>query len=105
MSDGASEAKTKVALWRFAKTSMGILYAQNYIKKKTLLEIAMLGCWGEVACVYPSRLFPNPYLISGVTRTHVGQSLLKLSITDLYAYRIFVESLRYKVLIFCLCRS
>ena len=33
------------------------------------------------------------------------QLLLKLSITDLYAYCIFFESLRYKVLIFCLCGS
>ena len=31
--------------------------------------------------------------------------LLKLYITNLYAYWIFVESLNYKVLIFCLCRS
>ena len=32
------------------------------------------------------------------------QLLLKLAITDLYAYFIFVESLHYKVLIFWLCR-
>ena len=33
------------------------------------------------------------------------QLLLKLFITNFYAYFIFVESLRYKVLIFCLCWS
>ena len=31
------------------------------------------------------------------------QLLLKLDITDLYAYCIFVEYLCYKVLILCLC--
>ena len=70
-------------------------------KKKTLLEILLLGCWGEVARTYPSRMNPNLYLILGVTWEHVGQLLLKLSITGLYAYYIFVEYLRYKVLIFC----
>ena len=35
----------------------------------------------------------------------VCPSLLKLYITDLYQYCIFVESLCYKVLIFCVCRS
>ena len=73
--------------------------------KKTLLEILVLGCWGEFARVYPSWLCPNTYLISGVTRSHVGKSLLKISITDLYAYCIFVEYLRYKVLIYFLCGS
>ena len=34
---------------------------------------------------------------------HAGQLLLKIFITDMYAYRIFVESLRYKVLIYFLC--
>ena len=34
---------------------------------------------------------------------HVGQFLLKLPITDLDEYCIFIEYLRYKVLIFCLC--
>ena len=33
------------------------------------------------------------------------QVLLKLYITDLYAYCIFTEPLGYKVLIFCLCGS
>ena len=37
-----------------------------------------------------------------VMSAHVGKILLKLSITDMYAYCIFVEPLRYKVLIFCL---
>ena len=36
--------------------------------------------------------------------SHVGKLLLKISITDIYAYSVFFESLRYKVLIFCLCR-
>ena len=73
-------------------------------KKETILEIIVLGCLGEVSHMYPSRLRPNPYLISGVTRAHVGHFFLKISITDLYSYCIFVEYLRYKVLIFCLCR-
>ena len=34
-----------------------------------------------------------------VLLAHVGQLLPKLSITDMYVYCIFVESLRYKVLI------
>ena len=34
---------------------------------------------------------------------HVGQLLITLSITDLNVYCIFIESLRYKVLILCLC--
>ena len=34
---------------------------------------------------------------------HTGKLLLKLSITDMYEYCIFVEFLHYKVLIFCLC--
>ena len=34
---------------------------------------------------------------------HVGKLLAKLSITDLYAYFIFVEFLHYKVLILFLC--
>ena len=33
----------------------------------------------------------------------MGQSLIKVSITDLYAYCIFVEFLGYKLLIFCFC--
>ena len=40
-----------------------------------------------------------------VLLAHVGQLLLKISMTDMYAYCIFFESLRYKVLIFCLCGS
>ena len=36
---------------------------------------------------------------------HLGKLLLKISINYLYVYSIFVEYLRYKVLIFCLCRS
>ena len=35
---------------------------------------------------------------------HVGQFLLKLSITNIYAYCISVEYVHYKVLVFCLCR-
>ena len=38
-----------------------------------------------------------------VLLSHEGKLLLKLSITDMYAYWIFVEYLRYKVLTFCLC--
>ena len=38
-----------------------------------------------------------------VLSEHVGKFLLKLSITDIFVYCIFVDSLRYKVLIFCLC--
>ena len=37
------------------------------------------------------------------TLAHMGQLLLKLSIPDMYSHCIFVESLRYKVLIF-LCK-
>ena len=44
-------------------------------------------------------------VLSVVLLAHVGQLLLKISTTDMYAYCIFVESLRYKVLIFCLCGS
>ena len=75
----------------------------NINKNKNLLEIGVLDCWGGVVVMYPSRMRPNPYLILLVTRSHVGKSLLKLFITDLYAYWIFVEYLRYNVLIFCLC--
>ena len=34
---------------------------------------------------------------------HVGKLLLKISIDDMYVYYLFVESLHYKALIFCLC--
>ena len=37
-----------------------------------------------------------------VLLSHMGKFLMKLSTTDIYAYCIFVEYLRYKVLIFCL---
>ena len=68
------------------------------------INCVVLGCWDEVAHVYPLQLRPNTYLISGVTRAHRGgQSLLKLSIIDFYVYFIFVEYLHYKVLILYLC--
>ena len=63
------------------------------IKKETILDIVLLGCWGEVSCMYPLQMRPNPYVISGVTRAHVGQSLPKIYITNLYMYFIFFESL------------
>ena len=78
---------------------MGIWYAQD-LKKETLLEIVVLVWWGEVAHVYSLQLRPCPYLISGVTWVHVRKLFLKLSNTYLYVYCIFVEYLRYKVLIF-----
>ena len=84
---------------------MGIWYDQYLKKRKISLEIVVLGCWGEVAHMCPLRLRHNTYLVLGVTRAHMGESLLKLSITDLNAYCIFVKSVYYKVLIFCLCGS
>ena len=50
---------------------MGIWYAQDF--KKNLLEILVLDCLVEVSWMYPSRLRPNTYLVSGVTRSHMGQ--------------------------------
>ena len=73
---------------------MGICYTKYLKKKKSPLEISVLGCWGEVARIYPLQLRLNTYLISVVTRAHVVPSLLKLFITDFYVYFVFVKSLR-----------
>ena len=66
---------------------MGIWYDQD-LEKNSLRNssVGMLLCWGEVAQMHPSLLRPNPYIILGVARAHIGQLLLKLSITDFYTY-------------------
>ena len=42
-------------------------------------------------------------LCPAVMLAHVRQLLIQIYINDIYVYCTFVESLHYKVLIFCLC--
>ena len=105
VSGGTSGTKTKVSLHNFLQYLHGYLVLSRLKKNLTIIYVVLLGCWGEVICMYPLRLRPNTYLILGVTMAHMGQLLLKRSITDFYVYCIFVEYLRYKVLIIYSCGS
>ena len=61
-------------------------------------------CAGYLAEIAYLVLTPFPYNYNSAIQRGC-QLLLKMYITDFYAYCIFVESLRYKVFIFCSCES
>ena len=80
--------------WKLCKDPHWYLVRSRLKKDKTLLEIVLLWLWGKVDCVYTSRLRPNPYLISRVTRAHVGtfylNFLLLICIRIKYFFSLYI---------------